>query len=214
LDRGRFLPKELPLTGRRIRIAALWPVCAGGLLLLAGGCGLFDPRDPKPSTSPGTGCHGLTSPDSLIANVQEHYGSPPGLTCFSTVLDDGFLFHPDIQDSIDALPDSIYRTWNREIETRVATGLAADAAFCSTVFDSEYAARSVSTDQRTEVRFYAYHLRFRAKSAPDTTRYQGLADLTFHQESGIWHLTTWVDKRDASGLATWGTLRRDYRTGF
>lgn len=196
------------MTGRRTAVAALL------LLLPLAGCGLFEPRDPRPATDTGPRCRGLTAPDSLAINIEEQYGTLAGVTCFTSILDNSYLFHPDVQDSIDALPDSIYRNWNRTIESRVATNLAADAVYCAAVFDSQYAAPSVSPDLRTEVRFYAYHVLLRTRSAPDTTRYQGLADLTFHQESGFWHLTSWVDKRDASGLSTWGALRRTYRTGF
>ena len=111
--------------------------------------------------------------------------------------------------------DLVFVGWTKAVETRDARDIAAKTAFRIVSFDSEYAARVISTDQRTQVRFYAYHLIIHAPQISSDTLYQGLADITFFQGGDAqWHITNWVDKRDGSGQRTWGYLRRINRIGF
>jgi len=179
--------------------------------LLVAGCGLFKARNPeKPSGV--SNCPDRTVADNLSLTIRQSYGDSTGVTCYTSILDPAFAFHPDPNDSLE--DPTAYVDWNESIESRVASNLAFAALYCSTVLDSEYAPRDVSTDQKTQVRHYAYHLLFRPKASPDTTRYQGRADITFQQGGVLWTVTVWVDKRDASGYATWGQLRSLYRVGF
>jgi len=178
------------------------------------GCSLFKPREPRPGGGSGVSCATPNTPEAVLSNVVQHYGELAGVTCYTQMLDTGFAFHPDAADSIQALPDTIYANWNRDIEARVAGGLASDATFHVAAFDSEYAPRVISSDQRTQTRFYTYHLIIHASQVPDTL-FKGLADITFFQGlDAQWHITNWADKRDASGAPTWGFLRGRYRTGF
>ena len=196
--------------------------CVAGLALalvaaatMLSGCGLFEPRDPERPTTPTTRCRTRSAADSVTAIIEESYGAASGVTCYASALDAGFGFHPDPADSIDDPDPNIYVGWNREVETRVTTNLAADALFSQAVLDSEYAGRTVSPDQQTQVRRYAYHLRFQPKSGGAEVRYQGLADITLQQGAdALWTITSWVDKRDGSVYETWGRLRRTYRVGF
>jgi len=207
-----------PSTLPRLRARAAGAGLAFALLAVTAalaGCGLFEPRDPETPTTPSTRCRTRSAADSVIAIVQENYGAASGVGCYASGLDVTFAFHPDPADSIDDPDPTIYVGWNKEVETRVTTNLAADAQFAQAVFDSEYAARDVSNDQRTETRHYAYHVLFQSKTLGTQTRFQGLADITLQQgPDALWTITTWVDKRDASSSPTWGRLRRNYRTGF
>src|SRR5882762_9735873 len=106
-------------------------------LTQATGCGLFQPRPPRPGGGGGVTCLVPNTPDLVMANVRLHYGSLQGVTCYSSMLDTAFVFHPDASDSISALPDTVYAHWTRGIESRVATSLASDATFDSMVIDSE-----------------------------------------------------------------------------
>lgn len=185
-------------------------VCLGGLW----GCGLFSPRDPRSGGGPGTICLTPTTPSAVVENVRVNYALPAGKTCYEQMLDIAFAFHPDVADSIEALPDTVYSNWNRDVEVATNSGLASNGTFRSVAFDSEYAAPSISPDQRTQVRFYAYHLIVKASVAVPDTLFQGLADITFVQgASEEWHITNWVDRRDASGRKSWGYLRRLFRFG-
>lgn len=178
------------------------------------GCTLFGPRHPRPGGGTGVNCLTPNTPEAVVSNVIQHYASLAGVTCYNQMLDATFAFHPDAADSIQALPDTVYANWSRDIESRVAGNVAADATFHVAAFDSEYAARVISSDQRTQIRFYAYHLVIHASQVSDTL-FTGMADITFFQGSDAqWHITTWVDKRDASGARTWGFLRGRYRVGF
>jgi len=132
------------------------------------------------------------------------------------MLDASFAFHPDATDSNEIAPgDTSYVHWTRDIESRDARNVAADATTRLVSFDGEYASRVISADQRTQIRFYNYHLILHASQVAPDTLFQGLADITFFQgDDAQWHITSWVDKRDGSGARTWGYLRRVYRVGF
>jgi len=185
------------------------------LVLLAHvvGCGLFKPRNPLPGGGPGSSCLTPNTPDNVVVNVIDHYAAVNGITCYTSMLDPTFAFHPDAADSIEALPDTVFANWNRDVESRVVSNIASDATFHVAVFDSQYAATITSPDQRTQTRFYAYHLVIHS-SKPDTL-YRGHADITFFQGSDAqWHITQWIDRRDSSGSRTWGYLRSIYRVGF
>lgn len=183
------------------------------LLIQVLGCGLFRPRDPLPGGGPGSDCLTPNTPDNVVTNIVNHYGAVNGITCYTSMLDQAFAFHPDATDSIEALPDTVFANWNRDVESRAVSNIASDATFHLAVFDSQYAAPVTSPDQRTQTRFYAYHLVIHS-SKPDTL-YQGRADLTFFQGSDAqWHIIEWIDRRDASGSRTWGYLRSIYRVGF
>jgi len=186
------------------------------VLLFVAGCGLFEPRDPRPVGGPGVNCATPNSPDNVVSNIVNHYGELAGTTCYSDMLDVTFAFHPDAADSNELAPgDTSYVHWTRDVESRDARNVAADATFHIAAFDSEYAARVISADQRTQIRFYAYHLILHASQVAPDTLFQGLADITFFQGGDAqWHITNWVDKRDGSGARTWGYLRRVYRVGF
>jgi hypothetical protein len=185
------------------------------LAVLVAGCGLFEPRDPIGAGGPGVNCATPNSPENVVSNVVNHYAELAGVNCYSDMLDTAFTFHPDAADSIEALPDTVYNHWTRDIESRDASNVARDATFHLAAFDSEYAARVISADQRTQIRFYAYHLILHAPQASPDTLFRGLADITFFQGADAqWHITNWVDKRDGSGARTWGYLRRLYRIGF
>lgn len=185
------------------------------LVVQATGCGLFKPRDPLPGGGPGSGCLTPNTPDNVISNIIDHYAAVNGITCYTSMLDPTFAFRPDVADSIEALPDTVFSNWNRNVESGVVSNLATDATFRVAVFDSQYAPTVISPDQRTQTRFYAYHLVVRASRASPDTLFRGLADITLFQGGDAqWHITGWVDKRDSSGSRTWGYLRRVYRVGF
>ena len=183
--------------------------------MLALGCGLFDPREPRPSTPivlvP---CRVLTSPDSVIANLVGHYGRTQGLTCYGSLVDPGFLFFPDTQDSLERTnppAPSPFENWNRNVEMDVTQTIASGVDSVQVFFDGEYAPRSTTTSPASETRYYNYHL---LVYDPDTTRYQGQAEVTMVQgASTLWTLRTWRDRRDASGFPTWGSFRADNRSG-
>ncbi len=198
------------MTRSNVLRAALFLSVLGQISLW--GCGLFKPRNPEPGGGVPSDCLTANTPDNVVTNVLAHYAAVNGITCYTSMLDSSFAFHPDPTDSIEALP-GIFSGWNRNVETNDVSNIASDAKFHAAFFDSQYAVQVLSSDQRTLTRFYAYHLIVRS-SKPDTL-YQGRADITFFQSSNaVWHVTEWVDHRDASGLRTWGYLRSLYRFGF
>lgn len=179
------------------------------------GCGLFDTRNPVKGQPvvPVERCRNLTEPDSLVANILDHYGVTAGKDCYNSMIDNAFVFHPDpLDESANPTP---YVNWNQGVETLVNSGIASKAAFIATVFDSAYQDPTSTTSPRTETRYYAYHLLLALTGQSDTTRYQGRADIVFAQgTSSSWTIVEWQDRRDGSGLPTWGQLRADNRVGF
>src|SRR5438046_1411767 len=102
------------------------------------GCGLFKTREPLPGGGSGTPCPTPTSPDVTVSNVLERYGDIAGVPCYVSMLDGSFQFHADVSDSNEALPDSVFSNWTRDVEQRVTSNIAANATFRMAVFDSEY----------------------------------------------------------------------------
>jgi len=176
-------------------------------------CGLFKTRSPVQPSPPAEGCHPLTSGYlAAVLNVEDFYGRLSGQTCYASTIDAAFAFHPDPQDSSQALPDTPYIAWDDSIETRVNTNIASVERFISIGFTREYASPLISPDQTTQVRFYEYLLRLHVQGQVDTLRFTGLSDLTIHRGTdGQWRLTQWVDHRGSVSDSTWGLLRRTYR---
>jgi len=184
------------------------------LLALVVGCGLFKPRDPRTAVPiPQERCRVRSSPDSVVANITLHYGR--GTDCYGTQVDAAFQFFPDPQDSLqrDNPPaPNPFEGWNRDVEIGVSQTISTRADTVLVSFDSEYAARSTTTNPTRETRYYNYHVLVILAPA-DTTRYQGQAEMTFIQRTTDYTLESFRDHRDGSGLPTWGSLRADQRLG-
>jgi ketosteroid isomerase-like protein len=184
------------------------------ILIVAGGCGLFKPRDPRPGGGAVVPCATPNSPNDVVTNILNHYADALGVGCYVDMLDDSFAFHPDLTDSSEAIQPNVFVNWNKSVEDQDARAIANKATSRTVVFDSLYANTIVSPDQRTVIRFYQYHLIVHPAQSTDTL-FQGRADITFFQGgNGQWHVTSWVDKRDGSGARTWGYLREINRVGF
>jgi len=191
----------------------LWIVIVGAGCLAAGACGLFKTRSPLKPPPGGSACRSLAGgpTGAVIPNTQDFYGRISGLTCYSSLLDTSFVFHPDPQDSSQVLPQTPYVGWNAVVEGDVNSKIANLQDFIEVRFPSEYTNPIISNDQETH--FYDYQLRLSYKSAPDTVRYSGRADITFHRGTdGQWRITDWADHRGAVSDSTWGLLRADHRS--
>lgn len=183
------------------------------LVLIGAGCGLFEPRDPRTATPiPQERCRVRSVPDSVVENIRVHYGR--GTDCYAAQVDAGFQFYPDIQDSLqrDNPPTpNPFDGWNHDVEVGVSQTISTRADTVLVFFDSEYAARSTTTNPTRETRYYNYHLLVIQPS--DTTRYQGQAEMTFIQRTTDFTLESFRDHRDGSVYPTWGSLRADQRLG-
>lgn len=197
------------------------PIIAACVLVAVGGglmsCGLFEPRKPNPPPPVASGCRNLTDSLAIFQNIEDPsigYGRLAGLTCYSSMLDTSFAFHPDPQDSSQALPLTPYIGWDENVESRVNSGIAGDQQYINVKFGADYAS-TIFPDPATEIHFRNYQVLFSAKNSPDTLRFSGLADMTLHRGTdGQWRITDWVDHRGGAGDPTWGILRAKYRTGF
>lgn len=200
MDRRRFRPQGV--------LAAL--------AVLAVGCGLFEPRQPKiASVVPPPPCLARLDPDSVLVNIVVHYARAGD--CYAAQLADsaattlpGFHFHPDIQDSLESPPRNPFAGWNKSVETSVTQTIAGSVDTIVVAFDSTYAPPTTSSDPTRKTFYYHYHL-YTVTALGDTMRYQGQAELTMVQPTTTWSLETFVDHRDGSGLPTWGILRETNR---
>jgi len=215
LDRGYHLSEAI--LSRRGTLTRAAIVFALFVAVLAG-CGLFEPRDPKDADGvSGPRCRNRSDPDSLYDNIIAHYGQPASGSCYADMIDTGFVFTPDVQDYLEAPapPNNPYDGWNRDIEVGVTTNIKSTAAFIEVSFDSTYKSTTTTTNPTTETRYYHYHVLYQETGQVDTTRFQGLADITMLQGSGsLWTISAWRDQRDGSGLDTWGILRANKRGGL
>jgi hypothetical protein len=198
LDRGSHLSKAVLIV----------MVC-----LAQAGCGLFDTRDPSPPQGPIVPCLITSSPDNILENIRVHYGQPSVGSCYSPMLDSLFEFHPDQVDSTTT-PEPFLSPWNRLVEDRVATNIAADSVITfSVAFDSTYQATVIDPGPpRRETRFYQYHIIFLREGS--FRRYQGRMEITFEQKADLWKIRYWIDHTDGSNHPTWGRLRANHYTGI
>lgn len=196
---------------RRMR-TAVWSALFVVAGVAVGACGLFETRNPAQPLPPASGCRPLTTgpTSAVVPNTEEFYGKAGGITCYNSVLDTSFIFHPDPTDSSQALPQTPYVGWDEIVEADVNSRIASQQDFMEVDFQSEYSPAIIASDQET--RFYQYQLRLSFTSAPDTVRYTGLADLTFRRGAdGQWKITDWVDHRGSVSDSTWGLLRGSQR---
>jgi len=177
-------------------------------------CGLFETRDPQEPEQPDQDCLPLTNTATVTRNIETAYGRNALVTCYSSLIDPAFLFHPDAQDSLqNPLP---FVGWNDQVEISHNSQVATLQTFIDVDFQREYQSAIISPDQTTEVRFYEYLLRVGGLVPSDTTiaRYTGLADITFRRGSdGQWKVVDWADHRGTVSDSTWGLLRSNHRTG-
>lgn len=151
--------------------------------------------------------------DSVVTNITLHYGR--GTDCYAAQVDPAFQFLPDPQDYLqrDNPPaPNPFDGWNRDVEVGVSQTISTRADTVLVFFDSEYAARSSTTNPTRETRYYNYHVLV-IQAPADTVRYQGQAEMTFLQLTTDYTLESFQDHRDGSGLPTWGSLRADQRLG-
>lgn len=203
MDRGHHRAQGLLVTAAAVIFATLV------------GCGLFDTRDPRVPGIAGERCRNLTDPDSLVENIIVHYGQRSGTSCYNSMLDSAFAFHPDPTDLSDN--PGPFLNWNRDVEARVTTNIAADSVQSfKVVFDSLYQTTTEDPGPpRKATRFYQYHILFNRIGHSDTTRFQGRSDIIFKQgANSLWTILDWQDHRDGSAFPTWGRLRSDHRVGF
>jgi hypothetical protein len=190
----------------------IWVVAVATAALAAGACGLFEPRNPEPPITPGTGCRALSDSAAVLLSIEEYYGRTSRETCYNAMIDTSFVFVPDPQDVIEH--PGTYDNWDQTVEVKDNAQIASAQKFISVDLLDQYQPTIVSPDQLTQTHFQNYALRF-STSAPDTVTYSGQAELTIHRGSdGQWRITNWVDHRSSSGDPSWGALRADYRTGF
>ena len=183
-----------------------------GIWFAIGSCGLFETREPNKPQTPSQGCRPLTSSPTaaVIPNVEDFYGRQAGVTCYTSLLDTAFIFHPDPQDSAQALPQTPYVGWDEVVEVDVNSRIASQQDFLEVDFQAEYAPAVIAPDQ--EIRFYPYQLRVSFVGSAPIVRYTGKADLTFKRGSdGQWRITNWVDHRGMVSDSTWGLLRASER---
>lgn len=221
MDRGRHVSQTVlsrRTLGRAVARLGLVAVAAGLAAALVAGCGLFEPRDPRDADgTTGPRCRNRSDPDSLYDNIIVHYGQPSSGSCYADMIGDAFLFTPDVQDYADAPapPNNPYDGWNRAIEIGVTTNIKSTVQFIQVSFDSTYQPATTTTNPTTETRYYHYHVLYRQTGQSDTTRFQGLADITTEQGAGsLWTIKAWRDQRDGSGFDTWGILRANNRGGL
>lgn len=174
-------------------------------------CGLFDTRDPAGPTPSPENCLALTGSAAVTQNVVSAYGRLELITCYTSLFDTTFAFHPDAQDSFQN-PDG-FAGWDERVEAGHNSEIATLQTFINVNFPSQYQPAIISPDQKTEVRFYDYVIRAQGLAPGDTTvaRFTGQADMTFRRgDDGQWRLIDWADHRFGSD-STWGLLRSNFR---
>jgi hypothetical protein len=191
-----------------LRLGAAAALAAGAL-----SCGLFDTRDPAEPEPINPNCRPLTGNVAIILNVEDSYGRISLVTCYTSMIGETFLFHPDPQDSLQN--PLAFAGWDEIVEASHNSQVGTEQTFIEVVFPSEYQSHLESTDRRTETWFYEYLIRVAGlDDNPDTLRYTGLADITIQLgNDGQWRIIDWADHRGSVSDSTWGLLRSSKRPG-
>lgn len=197
---------------RRSRAAWLRGVLGGGvLLLLLGGC-IFDTREPKGGGN-GEGVEWV-SPETMgnaLGNMQRAL-EVKILTNYGRSFSEEELVMDLAEGDKQELGDNPFESWSAAQEEQRMSGILnsteAELAITWTVTDS--------LDEGESTRYYRdlqYLLTF---EKPDSVaEYSGEVDLWFEDDgAGLWYITQWIDKRDGSGLRTWGWLRASNKVEF
>jgi hypothetical protein len=177
-------------------------------------CGLFDTREPNEPEPPPQSCRPLTNTAAVTFNVEDSYGRNALRTCYVSMIDTSFLFHPDPQDSLQN--PAPFLGWDDLVESAHNSQIATLQTFISVDFTAEYDDPIISPDQNTELRFFDYVLRVGGLVEGDASiaRYTGKADITFRRGAdGQWRMIDWADHRGAVSDSTWGLLRSNHRPG-
>jgi hypothetical protein len=190
------------------------PVLRWGIVLAAAGClscGLFETRDPAEPEPPSSSCLPLQNSANVLFNVESSYGRTSLITCYSSLLGETFLFHPDPQDSL--LTPLAFLNWDEEVEKVHSTNVGGLQDSIHVDFTGPYRDPIFSTDQSTETRFLEYVLHVTLKTDSTTTeRYTGLADITIQRgTNGQWKIIDWADHRGTVSDSTWGLFRSNHR---
>ncbi len=181
-------------------------------LVLAGGCGLFEPRVPD---EPGTG--GVpwippTEPESVFVNLKNSLEGKVMLN-YMNCLHDSFVFHPDPSDSIDLLAlygEDVFQDWTLDVEQTVTQTILDEAASIQLTFTTRDT--TICVGDADCYFYYKYQLQVIYKVG-GTEYFYGLADYHLRREGGEWFIYMWLDKRDPDFQAfdSWGKLKGSKR---
>ena len=180
--------------------------------LAAGGC-LFDTREAEDPEQEGEEVPWKDPQDladalenmklSLEAQVLTNYGRSFSEDRLVMVLDEGDLAE---------LGENPLEPWSKEDEELRMSGIlvAANASLAVEWGPAEPIAHSASESYYEDL---TYRLIFEKQE--QTVVYSGLVDLWFEDDgTGLYFITMWIDKQDASGNRTWGWLRARNKVEF
>jgi hypothetical protein len=174
--------------------------------ILAGGSCIFDTRDAQPPEPVGGGGCTLETPEKAflcMAGALERQQDGD----YERSLSEGFVFSPTLTDSLDqnftGIP--VYDGWTKDVEMDVLALLLSDAESTIVDFGDPVALINKNTFVRYSV---SYSLEVITVAAPpDTTRYEGVAQIDVRNEGGNWRVTFWNEVETVEGSRTWGFLR-------
>lgn len=179
-------------------------VAYGLLLVLLGGCGLFDPRTPEaPEADSGTYLQPDT-PDRVVANLQAAVAEL-NVQNYRRSLAEALVFEPTA--TALARTPATWSGWGRTDETAYFTALASDAQFGTghQLVLSDPILSFVTDTQAQYDATYALTVQHRRPGVPTTV--EGQLVWTIEQgEDGLWQLTRWID-RERGAAPSWSDLK-------
>jgi hypothetical protein len=162
-------------------------------LALAGGCGLFDLREPQPPSGTTVPYIPPTEPHIVLRNLEVSAKAKSSVNFEkSTTIDYIWRFDP-----FDVVSDS---TWTRDRDLS-----ALDQMFKNTGTVTLTWAPTDSGPWETG-RYYGnlgYRLVFR-RSATDSVAFQGKCTIYLREVGSLWTIYRWADVNDGTEVSTWG----------
>jgi hypothetical protein len=175
------------------------------------GCGFFEPRNPETPGGGGVPWIPPTEPDTLFVNIKNAMEGKVIANYQRSLVDPGFVFHPDPSDSIDllqALSQDVYVAWDLDVELQVTQTIFDEASAMRLTFTKRDTTIFLSSEER--IYFYKYELQVLYKVGGSDT-FRGFVDYYVRSSGGLWYIYMWLDKRDPDypppNTRTWGNYK-------
>jgi len=182
------------------------------LLLIIGGCGLFETRDAELPTQPRSDFIPPTTPQIVIANFtsaifQKDINNYTNCLADTNFLGSRFIYIPDVA-SQSAYP--IFSNWDKSKENSYYTNLVnqTSVSSSSSLFLSNMTSNITSDSAIIDSDYllvYNHNRSNVAKQAKGKLRF-----IITHDSRNLWAIKTWTDFKVNDGDTTWSVIKANF----
>jgi hypothetical protein len=173
------------------------------LILLLGGCEIFDLRDSEYPSAPPNWNSSTGTLQQLEQNLGYCYADSRNVVKYLGLFSSSYSFHFAPQDVVDY---GIPATWTRSDEQDMLINLHSQASQITLSIEPS----AVSPDEilANEARLFRTY-QITVKNGGNLHNYTGSMELQVRRENGYWYIYRWYDYRIGNEPG-WGKLKYDY----